>query len=204
MLVISTDPGISTVDARVKGFEDAAAKDSAFNYVGVQYSHDDPATAAQLVTAALQKDPDIVGIFATNLFAAEGTATGVKQAGKGDQITIVGFDAGPNQVKALKDGTVQALVAQEPGDDRHRRPRPGGRRARRRHRDPEDPDRVHRHHRRQRRHLRRGVQVLLLTTTTRHRLRVPAGSPPPAGTRSPATPIVRVSIQPIIVSCCRR
>ena len=115
VLVISTDPGISTVDARVKGFQDAAAKDSAFNYVGVQYSHDDPATAAQLVTAALQKDPDIVGIFATNLFAAEGTATGVKQAGKGNQITIVGFDAGPNQVKALKDGTVQALVAQEPG-----------------------------------------------------------------------------------------
>ena len=115
VLVISTDPGISTVDARVKGFETAAGADSAFNYVGVQYSHNDPATAAQLVTAALQKDPDIVGVFATNLFSAEGTATGVKQAGKGEQITIVGFDAGPNQVKALKDGTVQALVAQQPG-----------------------------------------------------------------------------------------
>ena len=115
VLVISTDPGISTVDARVKGFETAAAADSAFEYVGVQYSHNDPATAAQLVTAALQKDPEIVGIFSTNLFAAEGTATGVKQAGKGDQITIVAFDAGPNQVKALKEGTVQALVAQEPG-----------------------------------------------------------------------------------------
>ena len=115
VLVISTDPGISTVDARVNGFEKAAGADSAFQYVGVQYSHNDPATAAQLVTAALQKDPDIVGIFSTNLFSAKGTATGVKQAGKGDQITIVGFDAGPNQVKALKDGTVQALVAQQPG-----------------------------------------------------------------------------------------
>jgi ribose transport system substrate-binding protein len=114
VLVISTDPGVSTVDARVKGFESAAGADSAFNYVGVQYSHNDPATAAQLVTAALQKDPDIVGIFATNLFAAEGTATGVKQAGKADRITIVGFDAGPNQIKALKEGTVQALVAQQP------------------------------------------------------------------------------------------
>lgn len=114
VLVISTDPGVSTVDARIKGFETAAAADSAFKYVGVQYSHNDPATAAQLVTAALQKDPDIVGIFATNLFSAEGTATGVKQAGKNDQITIVGFDAGPNQVKALKEGTVQALVAQQP------------------------------------------------------------------------------------------
>ena len=27
---------------------------------------------------------------------------------------IVGFDAGPNQIQALKEGTVQALVAQEP------------------------------------------------------------------------------------------
>lgn len=80
----------------------------------MQYSHNDPATAAQLVTAALQKDPDIVGIFATNLFAAEGSATGIKQAGKAGKISIVGFDAGPDQIKALKDGTVQALVAQQP------------------------------------------------------------------------------------------
>ena len=29
-------------------------------------------------------------------------------------MTIVGFDAGPAQVKALEAGTVQALVAQEP------------------------------------------------------------------------------------------
>ncbi|WP_295782698.1 substrate-binding domain-containing protein, partial [uncultured Microbacterium sp.] len=67
------------------------------------------------VTAALQKDPDIVGIFAANLFAAEGSATGVQQAGKQGAVTIVGFDAGPAQVKALEAGTVQALVAQEPG-----------------------------------------------------------------------------------------
>jgi ribose transport system substrate-binding protein len=115
VLVISTDPGVSTVDARVKGFKDAAKADSSFTYLGVQYSHNEPATAAKLVTAALQKDPDIVGVFATNLFAAEGTATGVRQADKGDQVKIVGFDAGPDQVKALQDGTVQALVAQQPG-----------------------------------------------------------------------------------------
>ena len=115
VLVISVDPGISTTDARVKGFEDAAKADSAFTDLGVQYSHNDPATAAQLVTAALQKDPDITGIFATNLFAAEGSATGIKQAGKAGKVSIVGFDAGPDQIAALKAGTVQALVAQQPG-----------------------------------------------------------------------------------------
>ncbi|GAA1779472.1 ABC transporter substrate-binding protein [Nostocoides veronense] len=114
VMVMSTDPGISTVDARVKGFEEAVKTDSKFEYVGVQYSHNDPATAAQLISAQLQKDPDIVGVFAANLFAAEGTATGLRQAGKAGAVSVVGFDAGPNQVKALNEGTVQALVAQQP------------------------------------------------------------------------------------------
>lgn len=116
VLVISTDPGVSTVDLRVKGFETAAKADSKFEYLGVQYSHNEPATAAKLVTAALQKDPDIVGIFATNLFSAEGTATGVRQADKQDSVKIVGFDAGPAQVKQLREGTVQALIAQKPAE----------------------------------------------------------------------------------------
>jgi len=50
----------------------------------------------------------------TTLDGAEGTATGVRQANKGNQVKVVSFDAGPNQVKALKEGTVQALVAQQP------------------------------------------------------------------------------------------
>jgi len=115
VMMMSVDPGISTTDARAKGFEDAVKADPKFTYVGIQYDHDDPATAANIMGSALQKDPDIVGVFATNLFSAEGTATGVKQAGKQAQVKIVGFDAGPNQVKDLKQGTVQALVAQEPG-----------------------------------------------------------------------------------------
>ena len=114
VLVVSVDPGISTTDARAEGFEAAVAEDSAFESLGVQYSHNDPAEAARIVNAALQKDPDIVGIFAANLFAAEGSATGVQQSGKSGELTIVGFDAGPAQVQALKDGIVQALVAQEP------------------------------------------------------------------------------------------
>jgi ribose transport system substrate-binding protein len=114
ILVMSTDPGISTVDARVQGFETAAKADTKFNYLGVQYSHNDTATAAKLITAALAKDPDIVGVFATNTFSAAGTATGVRQANKQAQVKVIGFDAGPDQVGQLKDGTVQALIAQDP------------------------------------------------------------------------------------------
>lgn len=114
IMVMSTDPGVSTIDARITGFEEAAKADPSFTYLNVQYSHNDSATAANLMGSALQKDPDIVGVFAANLYSAEGTATGVRQAGKGDQVKVVSFDAGPNQVKALREGTIQALVAQQP------------------------------------------------------------------------------------------
>lgn len=114
LLVIGVNPGISTIDARVAGFEEAAAKESSFTYLGVQYSRNDPAVAAQLVSAALAKDPDIVGIFAANIFSAEGSATGARQAGAPSSLTIVGFDAGPAQIKQLEEGTVQALIAQQP------------------------------------------------------------------------------------------
>lgn len=115
VLVIGVEPGISTTDARAEGFEAAVAENPAFTSLGVQYSQNQPARAAEIVTGALQADPDIVGIFAANLFAAEGAATGIRQAGV-EGITVVGFDAGPAQVEALREGTVQALVAQEPAN----------------------------------------------------------------------------------------
>ena len=80
----------------------------------MQYDQDSASIAAQVTAAALQKNPGIVGIFATNLFSAEGAATGVRQAGKSGKVKIVGFDAEPDEISALQQGTVQALIAQSP------------------------------------------------------------------------------------------
>jgi len=118
VLVISTDPGVSSVDARIAGFEEAV-KTKYTNFTlaaATQYSHNSPQTAAQIVQAELQKTPDLLGVFATNLFSAQGTATGVRASGKGAQVKVVGFDAGPDQIKQLNAGDVQALVAQKPYD----------------------------------------------------------------------------------------
>ena len=116
VLVVSTTPGVSTTDQRTQGFAEAAKADPKFKYLGVQYDQDSASVAAQVTLASLQKNPNIVGIFATNLFSAEGAATGVRQAGKSGKVKIVGFDADPDQITALKQGTVQALVAQHPYD----------------------------------------------------------------------------------------
>lgn len=115
VLVISTDPGVSSVDARVAGFGKKAAELGFVLVSDTQYSHNTAATAAQVVSAALAKDPDLAGVFATNLFTAQGVATGVKQAGA-KNTKVVGFDAGPDQIKQLEAGDVHALVAQKPYD----------------------------------------------------------------------------------------
>ena len=146
VMVMSVDPGISTTDARAKGFEDAVKADSSFKYLGIQYSHDDPATAARLMGSALQKDPDIVGVFATNLFSAEGTATGVSQSGKQAQVKIVGFDAGPNQVKDLKEGNGSGFGRPGAGSDWTVRRRRCRDRPRRGHRHAQGPNRLHHYH----------------------------------------------------------
>src|SRR3546814_8291104 len=45
VLVVSIDPGISPSDARAEGFEQAVAEDDNFAFLGIQYSHNEPATA---------------------------------------------------------------------------------------------------------------------------------------------------------------
>jgi ribose transport system substrate-binding protein len=115
-LVINVKPGISTTDQRAQGFEDGLKGKSGVQYLGQQYNNDDPAKAASIVTSTLAKHPDLAGIFATNLFGAEGAASGLRQAGKLGKIKIVGFDAGPKQVEDLKQGVVQALIAQQPAE----------------------------------------------------------------------------------------
>lgn len=62
----------------------------------------------------LQKHPDLKGCFATNEIA---TQLGIKTLDKMEtenHITLVGFDAGKDQVNALKDGKVDGLIVQNP------------------------------------------------------------------------------------------
>ena len=76
VLVIAFKAGASTSDARQKGFEDQIATYSDIEYLGAQINDNDPARAASIVQAALAANPDLSGVFATNLFAAQEAATG--------------------------------------------------------------------------------------------------------------------------------
>jgi ribose transport system substrate-binding protein len=114
-IVISVKPGVSTTDARIKGFTNQIkASHSGITLLPVQYDNDDPAKAASIIQSTIAAHPDLGGVFADNVKTAEGVAAGVNQAGKKGQIKISAFDAGPQQVQDLQNGTVQVLIAQDP------------------------------------------------------------------------------------------
>ncbi len=115
VLVVNVKPGISTTDQRAQGFEEEIKNYPNLKYLGVQYDDDDPAKAAQIVKATYAAHKDLVGIFAANLFSAEGSATGVKNTGA-TGVKIIAFDASPKEVEDLKAGTISALVSQKPFD----------------------------------------------------------------------------------------
>jgi ribose transport system substrate-binding protein len=114
--VMNVKPGISTTDQRQQGFERQTKKYTGVKYLGAQFDDDDAGKAASIMSAQLAAHPNMNGVFGANLFSAEGAATGARNAGKSSQVKIVGFDAGPAQVQQLKQGLVQALIAQEPYD----------------------------------------------------------------------------------------
>lgn len=115
VLVVSVTPGTPTTGARAKGFSQEIKQNYPdMKVLPVQYSGDDAAKAASIVQSTLSAHPDLAGVFAANLVTGQGTTTGLRNAGKVGEVKVVEFDASPTQVRDLKKGSAQALIAQKP------------------------------------------------------------------------------------------
>ncbi|HEX6444111.1 MAG TPA: ABC transporter substrate-binding protein [Streptosporangiales bacterium] len=114
VLVITQPPGSTAQDQRTKGFVDQLKKYKGIKYLGAQYQSDDPQKAAQIITSTLSAHPDLSGVFATNDQGAIGAVTGLKQAKATKKVKLIAYDAATAEVNALKNGTISALIAQNP------------------------------------------------------------------------------------------
>src|SRR5699024_11932151 len=79
-----------------------------------QAYHRDPYNALTVTNCILTAHPDLDGIFCSNEPSVIGAAQAVKQRGLNGKVTIVGWDAAPDEVKALKSGEISALIVQNP------------------------------------------------------------------------------------------
>lgn len=76
----------------------------------------DSLSDADVIAYYLEKHPDINGCFGTNVTATQAILAGLQKttAKKKDDVVLMGFDAGKDQVQALKDGKIKGLVIQNP------------------------------------------------------------------------------------------
>jgi ribose transport system substrate-binding protein len=113
--VIDVNPGISTTDQRIQGFDqELKAKYPGITVLSTQYDNDSTSTAASQVEGDISAHPNLSGVFATNVLSAEGAATGVQHAGRSGKVKVATFDADPQQMQALQSNTIQLAVAQSP------------------------------------------------------------------------------------------
>jgi ribose transport system substrate-binding protein len=57
---------------------------------------------------------DLIGIFADNNHSADGVSRSIGEQGLGDQIIVCGFDSDPEEVNAIKSGSLKAICVQDP------------------------------------------------------------------------------------------
>lgn len=98
---------------RIQGFKDGLAG-SGIEVVQTFNDEIDPAKAQSNAETALQSIPDLSAFFCVYSYNGPAAANAVKAAGKAGQVKIVAFDAEPETLKALKDGTVQVSIGQRP------------------------------------------------------------------------------------------
>ncbi|QIN79558.1 substrate-binding domain-containing protein [Rubrobacter marinus] len=111
---IPFQPGTATNDTRTEGFKNVLEQNPQLELVAEQSSESDYNTALQVTTDILTANPDLRGIYAANEPGVLGAAEAVRQAGLEGEVTIVGWDTAPDEIKAVEEGVVTALVAQNP------------------------------------------------------------------------------------------
>lgn len=71
-------------------------------------------TDEDVILYYLEKHPDIKGVFGTNNAATQLGLRVLQEYESEEQIVLMGFDAGADQLKALKSGEISGLVVQNP------------------------------------------------------------------------------------------
>ena len=108
-------PGVGSLEARNKGFkEQLAAKYPGLKLVADKVSDGNATTGLNIMTDLITATPKLRGVFADNLIQCQGAGQAIAENKKGDTIKLVCFDADDKLIGFLKDGTIAALVVQDP------------------------------------------------------------------------------------------
>lgn len=113
--LITSLPGVGSLDQRAKGFkEEIAAKYPGLKLVADKVADGQATTGLNIMTDLITANPNLRGVFASNLIMAQGAGQAIAENKKSDTIKVIGFDSDPKTVKFLSDGVLAGLVVQDP------------------------------------------------------------------------------------------
>ncbi len=112
-VALLTRTGQSNLNERINGYKAALGEHPDIEIVGVKNTEADPAKATQVVSLLCQRYPDLAGIACVEAAGGAGAATAVKEAGRVGQVKIVAMDRGNAVLRYIKEGVIQATVAQQ-------------------------------------------------------------------------------------------
>ncbi|MGO8798282.1 MAG: ABC transporter substrate-binding protein [Roseiarcus sp.] len=113
----STNPNVSSVEGREKGFKEVMAKEFPnIKVLGPDYNLDDANKATQQTAAVIEREPNLGGVFGTNVFSAQGAGTAVVNAGLGGHVQVVAYDATKLAIELMNKNVVTLVLAQKPYD----------------------------------------------------------------------------------------
>jgi ribose transport system substrate-binding protein len=108
--------GISSLDQREQGFTEGIKEFPGMTLVGVDFNDGDASVGRFQTEAMLKREPDLAGIFAITTPGAQAAANALKKAGLSGKVKVVAFDATAEAIELLKDGAVDLVIAQKPGE----------------------------------------------------------------------------------------
>jgi ribose transport system substrate-binding protein len=113
-MVMHKPGGTSTV-LRERGFEDTVAKELPGVVIAAQqYGMSDRARSRTAAEDILTAHPDLAGIFASSEASSLGAIQAIRSRGLSGKIKLVTFDFSDEHVEALRDGTIDVMLVQDP------------------------------------------------------------------------------------------
>jgi ABC-type sugar transport system substrate-binding protein len=106
---------VGSLDQRAKGFKEGiATKYPNLKLVADKVADGMPTTGLNIMTDLITANPDLRGVFASNLTKAQGAGQAIAENKVSDKIMLIGFDSDDKTVKLLADGNIKALIVQDP------------------------------------------------------------------------------------------
>jgi ribose transport system substrate-binding protein len=113
--IISALPVSTPADQSVKGFrEQVAKKYRALNVLPDKVGDAQEASGLSIMKNLTAADRDLRGVFVSNIVMADGASQVVYNKSSGDRINYVVFGSDDKLIKFLQDGTIAALIVQDP------------------------------------------------------------------------------------------